>query len=59
LGEEKSQNLRREKKFSDSKKRFSKSQKKKISESLNKRNFGILEEEKYLGISKRAKFWKL
>jgi hypothetical protein len=52
LGEEKSQNLRREKKFSDSKKRFSKSQKKKISESLNKRNFGILEEEKYLGISK-------
>jgi hypothetical protein len=26
---------------------------------LNERNFGILEEEKYLGISKRAKFWKL
>jgi hypothetical protein len=51
LGEEKSQNLRREK-FSESKKRFSKSQKKKISESLNKRNFRILEEEKYLGISK-------
>jgi hypothetical protein len=41
------------------KKRFSKSQKKKILESLNERNFEILEEEKYIGISKRAKFWKL